>query len=144
MHKVVIDAIVLVSAFLKAQSGGASFELLRFCAQGAFELYLSDDIIDETADVLLSRRHIRRRYQYPDTAVREFCRGLMGMATMVSDIPEVRIVRDPDDDMVIACALAAHADYLVTRDKDLLALASHKGVIIMTPEAFLGLLRTEP
>jgi uncharacterized protein len=143
MHRVVIDATVLVSAFLKAQSGGVSFDLLRSCAEGRFELFLSDDIIAETADVLLSRPHIRRRYQYPDAAVHEFCRGLAALATRVSDVPKVKVVRDPDDDMVIACALAARADYLVTRDKDLLTLAAHADVAIATPEAFSAVLRSE-
>jgi predicted nucleic acid-binding protein len=53
MRRVVIDATVLVSAFLKARSGGASFDLLSLCEEGRLELYLSDEILAETADVLL-------------------------------------------------------------------------------------------
>jgi predicted nucleic acid-binding protein len=44
--------------------------------------------------------------------------------------------------MILACALAATADYVVTRDDELLSLGSHEGVIIITPEAFLTMLRS--
>lgn len=44
--------------------------------------------------------------------------------------------------MVLACALAAAVQYLVTRDKDLLVLRQYEGVAIVTPEAFLEWLRS--
>jgi predicted nucleic acid-binding protein len=47
-------------------------------------------------------------------------------------------VRDPNDDMTIACALKARADYVVTRDKDLLSLGAHEGIGMVTPRQFLG------
>jgi predicted nucleic acid-binding protein len=42
--------------------------------------------------------------------------------------------------MVIACALGAPADYIVTRDKDLLSLGAHQGIRIVTPRQFLDTL----
>jgi predicted nucleic acid-binding protein len=42
--------------------------------------------------------------------------------------------------MVVACALAARAGYIVTRDKDLLSLGAHEGIRIVTPRQFLDLL----
>jgi predicted nucleic acid-binding protein len=42
--------------------------------------------------------------------------------------------------MVIACALRARADYIVTRDKDLLSLGGQRGIRIVTPRQFLDLL----
>lgn len=43
------------------------------------------------------------------------------------------VCRDKDDDNVLACALEATADYLVTGDKDLLALKTFRGIRIITP-----------
>ena len=46
--------------------------------------------------------------------------------------------RDPKDDPFLACALAARAKYLVTRDRDLLALGKPFGVELITPARFLA------
>jgi hypothetical protein len=57
----------------------------------------------------------------------------------ITDIP--RIVRDPNDDVVIACAVAVDAACIVTRDRDLLDLGNHGKIAILSPEAFLARLR---
>jgi len=49
------------------------------------------------------------------------------------------ISRDADDDNILACAVAAKADYLVTGDTDLLDLKRFKGVRIVTPRDFEAL-----
>lgn len=72
MPKAVIDTTVLVSAFLKLNQGGVSSELLHFAEQGRFDLYLSQGILDELRRVLLTKQHMRSRYQYPDSAVIDF------------------------------------------------------------------------
>ena len=141
MPNTVIDTTVLVSAFLRPYVGGASFDLLQLAHEGAFELFLSDDILEETARVLLASVRIRRRYVYPDEAVIEYCRGLSCLATIVTRVPTIRIVRDPSDDMILAAAIVAKAEYLVTRDDDLLSLGKHKRITMLTPEAFLAMIR---
>jgi uncharacterized protein len=52
------------------------------------------------------------------------------------------VTRDPSDDQVIACAVAAGVDYPVTGDDDMLVLGEHLGVRIVTPRQFLDLLAT--
>ncbi|MGE5807809.1 MAG: putative toxin-antitoxin system toxin component, PIN family [Nitrospirota bacterium] len=47
--------------------------------------------------------------------------------------------RDKDDDNILACALEAGADYLVTGDKDLLQLKLFKGIRIIAPRDFESL-----
>jgi|ERR1035441_2154241 putative PIN family toxin of toxin-antitoxin system len=49
--------------------------------------------------------------------------------------------RDASDDMFLACALASRAQYLITRDADLLSLGKPFGIIIVTDEQFLKLAR---
>lgn len=44
---------------------------------------------------------------------------------------------DPDDDHVLACALAAHADVIVTGDRHLLNLGQWKTIRILAPTAYL-------
>lgn len=141
MPRIVVDTTVLVSAFLKPVPGGASFDLLRRVASGNCELFLSDDILEETARVLLRPGSLRRRYAYEDAAVIEYCQGLAELATIVDDVPAVTAVRDPEDDMILACAIGARADYLVSRDRDLLSLGEYGSITIVPPEALLGALR---
>ena len=61
---------------------------------------------------------------------------------MLTDFPPLTgIVRDPNDDMILATARAADAAYLISRDLDLLSLQSYEGITIITREAFMALLR---
>ena len=46
------------------------------------------------------------------------------------------ICRDADDDNIIACAVAAKADYLVTGDSDLLEIKCYQDIKILTPRDF--------
>jgi len=47
------------------------------------------------------------------------------------------VCRDPNDDMVVECALIAKAQVIVSGDKDLLALGAYSGISILTPAAYL-------
>jgi putative PIN family toxin of toxin-antitoxin system len=50
---------------------------------------------------------------------------------------EKPICRDPDDDWVLAIAIAGHADAIVTGDGDLLVLGTFQGLAILSPRQFL-------
>jgi putative PIN family toxin of toxin-antitoxin system len=140
MHRVVLDSTILVSAFLAPQ--GVSSVLLRRAREGAFLVALSEEILAETQKVLLHRAHLRKRYPYTDEDVSEFCQALREAVDVVTQIPALTSVsRDPHDDMVIACAVAAQADHLVTRDHDLLTLKTHGQVQMVSPEDFMRILR---
>lgn len=56
---------------------------------------------------------------------------------VVIDIPDLR---DPDDAKIIATAIAANAEVLITGDQDLLVLRDVQGIRILTPAQFLDLL----
>jgi putative PIN family toxin of toxin-antitoxin system len=51
----------------------------------------------------------------------------------------VHACRDPNDDMVLECALISGAQFIVAGDKDLLVLDPFKGIRIVTPAEFLAL-----
>ena len=58
------------------------------------------------------------------------------------DIPlKSRVCRDPDDDVVLACAVSARADYIVSGDKDLLVLNEFEGTPILSVAQTLELLQ---
>jgi predicted nucleic acid-binding protein len=71
--------------------------------------------------------------------------GTMFRASFVvlSDLPPLSgIVRDLNDGMILACAIAAAAAPVVTRNHDLLSLGTDEEIATVTPEAFLSLLRS--
>jgi len=140
MRRIVFDTTILISAFLRP--GGLSDELFGLAADDAFALLLAEPIIAEARDKLLTSSRLRSRYAYNAAAVTSFCRALALLAEIVQDLPSLTgVVRDPDDDMIIACAIKGQADAIITRDKDLLSLRSYQGIAIITPETFRQQLR---
>ena len=136
MLKIVFDTTILVSAFLRPD--GLAAELLRRVRDGGFSAAGCLEIFAESAKVLMLEQRIRRKYKYENDEVKAFFSELMkvfNLVNLTSDIP--RVCRDPNDDMILACALAAEADYIVTRDKDLLVLKKYQNVEILTPEKFI-------
>jgi len=142
MHRIVLDSTVLVSAFLTAN--GAADVVIQRARDGSVLVYASDAILDETQKVLAYPRLVQQ-YRYTPQDVQAFCDRVRAAVILVSPLPPFpTICRDPDDDMVLACVRAAAVQYLVTRDKDLLVLQQYEGITIITPEAFLALLRATP
>ena len=141
MRRAVFDTTVLISAFIRP--GGLADELLTLAAEGRFELVLSSAIIIETWRKLVSSDHIRTRYPFSDERVHIFCLSLSRISADVlrSTKPLSGVVRDPNDDMIIACAIDGRADTIVSRDKDLLSLGAFRGVPIVSPEIFRHQLR---
>src|SRR6266702_4247742 len=143
MPSAVLDSTVLISAFLAQR--GVSNELLRHAREGAFLLCLSAEILDEAQGVLLDeeRRH-RQRYHYSNEEAIHFIEGLRVFAHLVTELPQVAVViRDPNDDMVIATAQRAQAAYLVTRELGWVSIAfahgCRQGILIAhTPFCTLG------
>jgi uncharacterized protein len=116
MPRAVLDSSILVSAFLTPH--GSVVRLLHEPARSRYELCLSDAILTETAETLLTKRRLRRYAAYADEDVREYVRWLLTQAEMVPDTEPKRVVsNDPKDDPIIAAAVAAKADYLVTGDR---------------------------
>lgn len=140
MPSAVLDTTVLVSAFLRET--GVNAAVLTAAKDGAYRLCLAHVILEEAERVLLETSRIRRRYAYPDHSVMDFVVGLRVLADIVTDLPPLSgVVRDPNDDMIVACAVAASASYIVTSDNDLLSLEVYEDITIITPEAFMALLR---
>lgn len=140
MPRAVLDSSVLVSAFLTPH--GTVVRLLRDPARSCYRLCLSDDILAETAETLLAKSKLRRYAAYTDEDVRDFVRWLLTQADMITGVKVKPVVPgDPDDDKIIAAAVAAKADLLVTGDRaHLLPLREHKGIQIVGPRTFLEIL----
>jgi uncharacterized protein len=138
MTRAVLDSSVLVSAFLTPE--GLPGALLPQARRGTFSLHLALEIVAETRQVLLREPKLKERYRYTSEDVEEFVNGLAASAQLEADLPLVTAVRsDPKDNIIVACALKANADYLVTGDRHLLSLGAYESIRIVTPRRFLEL-----
>lgn len=136
--RAVLDANVYVSALVKPE-GPPGRILDRFVRLAAFEIVISPAIADEVLDTL--GRAKLRRYFAPDvTPAAWFARVVEAALAVPGDRKIPRLCRDPDDDKYLAAAAEAKAEYLVSGDDDLLALAVCEGVAIVSPRVFLAIL----
>jgi putative PIN family toxin of toxin-antitoxin system len=133
----VVDASVLVSAFLFP--GSLPGQVLKLAAGGTFAMHLSPILVEETRRSLLNAR-LRERYGHDEDAVLAWCSTLARIGTVFSSpLPDIGpACRDPDDDHVIAAAVAVGADVIVTGDNDLLTLGQFRNIRILAARAFLA------
>jgi putative PIN family toxin of toxin-antitoxin system len=128
-RRVVLDTNVLVSglAYPKSVPG----RIIAAWRQGGLEIALSRYILDEMVRVLPRLSRIRLTL----AEIRDIADSFMFLADLVEpEGQQDERLRDPGDQPVLLTLLAAKADYLLTGDKDLLALADRYP--ILTPAEF--------
>jgi uncharacterized protein len=115
---VVIDTGVLVSAFV---FGGVPAEAVRKAFRSC-SISLSPDLLQEYRDV---PSELLREHKITFPQFRSLIAGIAAVVTrarVFKPRKRLAICRDPKDDMLLECCLAAKAKVLVTGDKDLLEL----------------------
>lgn len=133
--RVTVDSNIVVSAFLW---GGNPRRVLNSARSGAITVFTSAPLIAELADVLFRRRFEQRIVEVGSSADR-MLDEYKALANFVDapDLPTA-INRDPDDDAVLACALASESDVIVSGDKDLLDLNQYMNIRILTAAELLS------
>ena len=128
--RTVLDTNTVVSALL---FGGKPRELLDLGRTGELSLFTSEVMLDELLDVLsLSKFAQRLAAAVPPATPTSLIQRYVTLTTVVTPDPIERTVpTDVDDDMVIATALAAAAELIVTGDSDLLVLHPLRGMQIL-------------
>jgi putative PIN family toxin of toxin-antitoxin system len=137
--RALLDANVLISAAIRP-SGTPGQVVSVLLDRDAFELVLSPSIMAEV-EVALKLPRIRKYLHEPDEAAL-WLADLAALADLAEDTGRARgACRDPADDAVLSAAIEGRADVIVTWDADLLALGEYEGITIVTPRAFLDLLK---
>ncbi len=140
MIAAVFDTNVLASGF--TTQGGTPDRLLRLWLQGRFDLVVSTDIITEL-ERTFQRPYFRRRI--PATRRQRILALLHRRAQLTSLTVQVQgVATQPQDDQILAAAISAQADYLVTGDGKLQRVGTYRGVTIVSPRQFLGILAAQP
>jgi hypothetical protein len=139
LTRILLDANVLISAVIRP-SGPPGQVVADFLRAHSFDLVLSPAVVAEVERALALPRI--QRYVLSPQEVHLWLVDLVALADLVDDTGRVAgVVRDPDDDVVLAAAVAGRAEVLVTGDQDLLALREYEGIVIVTPRAALDILR---
>jgi len=126
--RLVADTNTVVSALLWR---GAPHRLFEALETAELSFYTSRALVDELADVL-TRRKLARAVKATEKSVEALLAEYEGFAQLVEPRPLRRPVgRDPDDEAVIACALAARADLIVSGDHDLRVLKNYRRIRIV-------------
>lgn len=134
--KAVLDVNLYVSGAIK-QNGHPAQIIHRF---GEFAAVTSEAILRDIERVLHYDR-IQKRFNLRDEKITAYLAELRTLHTIMPGILQVNLVHaDPDDGKIIACAIEAGADYIITGDPHLLNLKEYQGIRIVTPRAFLEIL----
>ena len=133
----VVDTSVLVSAFLFPES--VPGRVLTLADEGLYRLHVSPIILEELKRSLRNPR-LKQSYSYSNAQIDAWCDRLHATGNIVPEpLPQIEgVCRDPDDDHVIAAAVATKADAIVTGDKDLLVLGRYQDILIHSPKDFLA------
>jgi len=140
MLRALLDANLLISFLLAAGGTSPPVRLIVAAFNRGFILLLPDEVIEEVVRRSASKPYLARRID--KTEAEQFLAELGAAAERLPRLLErvAKMSRDPKDDYLIAHAIAAQADYLVSGDKDLLVLGQVDGVRIVSPADFLAVL----
>ena len=134
--KVVFDTNVVASASFWR---GTPFDCLAAWAEGRCEAVISPALLAEYHETL---EELRR--EYPGQPFAAWADALAESATLVFPADRAAgATPDPDDEMILECALAGEADFIVTGDrKHLLPLLQFREIPIVSPAEFLRRLKS--
>ena len=141
MIHAVLDTNTIVSAVINT-TNSVSQEIYKNAKDKHFILIISPLILSEIDEVLHKER-LMKTHRYSVQELQRIVKELANVSFVVPGKIKIEIVRDPDDDKIVAAALEGNADYIVSRDQDLLDLKAYQGIKIITPEGFMRILRVK-
>lgn len=135
--RVVFDSNIWVSIILKPH--GHYAQMVEEVSRVA-EIFTAEAILTEVREASL--RPDKRKYRLTERAVEEAIAAIRELAVVLTHLPHLEVIQeDPDDNAILACAVQAGADYLVSYDPHLLRLEKYQGIKILKPQELLSELR---
>jgi putative PIN family toxin of toxin-antitoxin system len=134
----VLDTNVLASGFLRRNPASTVVQIVDAWRAFRYRLVVSEHILGELARTFQDPYFRRFLRDAEIVAALALLRRQATIATATTVV--VGIASHPEDDLVLATAVSAMADYLVTGDRQLRGLGVYRGVAILSPRAFLDVL----
>jgi len=137
--RVVLDTSVLVAATRSRL--GASFQLISMVPSHDFEIALTVGLYTEWQSVLTRPEHL------PAGATADSALDFLRYLASVAHLQDVHFLwrpflRDPNDDLVLECAVASSSQYIVTHNVKDFHRSTQLNVQAIRPAEFLTLLRS--
>jgi putative PIN family toxin of toxin-antitoxin system len=127
--RVVADTNIVVSGLMWR---GDPSRILDAGRAGKIQLWTTFALLAELEDVL-RREKFASRLASAVVDPRDLILGYAALASVIEPVDiEPVVLDDPDDDAVIACAIAAHCEVIVSGDSHLLDLKQYQGIRIVT------------
>lgn len=130
MIKVVLDTNVLISSLFWK---GNARSIVDLAISNKIKSVTSHEILEEAEAVLYEDFP-----EVPYNKIEEIIKDILSYSSVIeAGAVTVKGLRDIRDTKIIACAISAKTDYIITGDKDLLILKEYKGIKILNPKTFL-------
>jgi len=127
--RLVLDTNVVASGLLW---NGTPARIIDAAQAGSIEIYTSRALLTELTRIL-KREKFAKVVAASGLDIEGLVLGYAALALIVEPLPiPPTIIADPDDDHVLACALAAQAELIVSGDKHLLDLEGYQNIEIVT------------
>ncbi len=125
--RAVLDTNLFVSGLFS--SYGSVAKLQQLWLSGAFELAVSEEILEEVGETL-QKAHIQKQLRLKPEEIVGILELIKEKAFVVTKdhYKTDRIIEDPDDNKFLGCALEAKAYYVVSGDSHLLSLKHFHGI----------------
>ena len=136
---IVADTNVLASGLASFRNPTTTVAmLLRLWRLGVFTLVTSEYILTELSHTLHSPYFRKRLSSQQVTTAMRLLRRKTTITPLTTTVHGV--ASHPEDDEILATAVSAKADYLVTGDTKLQHIRAYNGVTILSPKQFLDTL----
>jgi uncharacterized protein len=135
MIRAVIDTNILIRSLIKPH--GTVGPIIPRLRDGDYSLVYSAPLVDELVKKL-SLPRIQVKYHVRLEEIEALVALIVLRGEKVMPTRQIKLCRDPKDDMFIEAALAGEASYVVTGDDDLLTLRKFETVRFVTPRTFLA------
>ena len=131
-YTAVFDTNILISALLSTRSN--PFRCLALAKISKINSFTCQEILDEFAEKLLVK------FKFSQEMTQAAIEEVASFSRLIEISKTLKVVEaDPDDDMVIECAVVGNATHIVTGDKHLLSIARYGSIEIVNATTFISI-----
>lgn len=136
--RTVFDTNIYVAAALRPGQHADRWLDIASLPTSGLQLFASTEILDELY------RKLTEKFDFEGPEVKRFIKRIESIAQIVRPAIHLNVVpSDPGDNIIIECAVAAHAHLIVSADADLLKLKQYEKIGIAHPRELKNIFATD-